>query len=367
MKVQVASLRETGTINIGDLQLESGKILYDTELAYERIGSIDDPAILICHALTGSQYAVGDDDNPGYWSNLIKSDGYINTDNYQIISFNVIGGCNGSTGPLSINPNTGTTYQTDFPFITVRDMVKAQYQGLQKFNIDHLHAVAGGSLGGMQVLEWGILYPKMMDMLFPIAVTPYLIDYAIAFNNIARLAILQDPKWNNGNYSQDAIPEHGLSLARMVGMITYRSGDLFNDRFGREQKAPAGVAHEEIAYEVESYLDYQGKKLTKRFDANSYLYLLKAMDTHDIGRERGGWEKAAELIQAPLHAISYSGDLLFPPNELNKFVNHAQKIGKTASFEQVETRFGHDGFLVEFEKWGNILQENLRKIKSYQY
>lgn len=359
MNVEVTSFRETGKVNIGDLQLESGKVLYGVELAYERIGSNDHPAVLICHALTGSQYAVGSDENPGYWSNLIKSEGYIDTDNYQIISFNIIGGCNGSTGPLSLNPKTGFSYQTDFPFITVRDMVKAQYQGLQKFDLRHLRAVIGGSLGGMQVLEWGILYPNMMDLLFPIAVTPYLNDYAIAFNNIARLAILQDPKWKNGNYSQDEIPQQGLSLARMIGMVTYRSGDLFNERFGREQCFPAGVAHEEISYEIESYLDYQGKKLTERFDANSYLYLLKSMDTHDIGRERGGWEKASELIQVPIHAISYSGDLLFPPSDLSRFITHNQKIGNVASFNEVETRFGHDGFLVEFEKWGNILKEKL--------
>ncbi|WP_226036014.1 homoserine O-acetyltransferase MetX [Aquibacillus saliphilus] len=365
MNVKVASLRETGTINIGDLKLESGKTIYDAELAYERVGSVDDPAILICHALTGTQYAVGSDEDPGYWSNLIKSGGYIDTDKYQVISFNVIGGCNGSTGPLSVNPETGASYQTNFPFVTVRDMVKAQYQGLEKFEINHLRAVAGGSLGGMQVLEWGIIYPNMMDVLFPVAVTPYLSDYAIAFNNIARLAILQDPKWNNGNYSQEDIPEHGLSLARMVGMITYRSGELFNDRFGREQRAPAGIAHEEISYEVESYLDYQGKKITKRFDANSYLYLLKSMDTHDIGRERGGWEIAAELIGAPLHAIGYSGDLLFSTSELSKFVTHLQKIGKKATFEQVETRFGHDGFLVEFEKWGYLLQAKLNELENY--
>ncbi|MDL4839296.1 homoserine O-acetyltransferase MetX [Aquibacillus rhizosphaerae] len=362
--MKVATRRDTGVINIGELRLESGKILPNVELAYERVGSTNLPAILVCHALTGTQDCVGNEDAPGYWANLIGHGGYIDLDKYQVISFNVLGGCNQSTGPLSINPLTGKPYQTEFPFITIRDMVQAQYQALEKIGIEHLKAVIGGSLGGMQVLEWGIMYPNKMDALFPIAVTPFLNDYAIAFNNIARLAILQDPKWNNGNYTQEDIPEHGLSLARMVGMITYRSGDLFNERFGREQRGPVGVAHEEIAYEIESYLDYQGKKLTKRFDANSYLYLLKAMDTHDIGRERGGWKKAASAITKPLHAIGYSGDLLFPTSELKQLVEHLQVTDKITTFDEVDTRFGHDGFLVEFEKWGARIEQHLKMLHN---
>ncbi|MCT2536064.1 homoserine O-acetyltransferase [Aquibacillus koreensis] len=362
MNVKVATRRESGIINIGDLELESGKVLSDVQLAYERVGSTDLPVILVCHALTGTQYCVGSEDAPGYWANLINHGGAVDLDKFQVISFNVIGGCHGSTGPLSINPETGKAYQTTFPFVTIRDIVKAQYLALKKFDIDHLKAVIGGSLGGMQVLEWGISYPEMMDGLFPIAVTPYLNDYAIAFNNIARLAILQDPKWNNGNYAADDIPEHGLSLARMVGMITYRSSDLFNERFGRELRGPVGVAHEEIAYEIESYLDYQGKKLTKRFDANSYLYLLKAMDTHDVGRERDGMEEAAKRIEKPLYAIGYAGDLLFPTKDLEQFVELIQQTGKVASFDFVPTQFGHDGFLVEFEKWGHLIKDRLEEL-----
>ncbi|UFT98480.1 homoserine O-acetyltransferase [Radiobacillus kanasensis] len=359
MKVKVAESRETGTISIGDLPLESGTILPDVELVYEKAGPKNAPVILICHALTGSHEAVGDKENPGYWSGLVKESGHVDLKKYQTLSFNVLGGCNGSTGPLSINPKTGKPYQTDFPFVTVRDMVFAQKKALDILGVAHMRAVLGGSLGGMQVLEWGVLYPDFMDMLLPLAVTPYLSDYAIAFNNIARLAIFQDPKWNNGNYSQDAIPEHGLSLARMVGMITYRSGDLFNERFGREQRGPVGVTHQEIAYEIESYLDYQGKKLTKRFDANSYLYLLKAMDTHDLGRGRNGIEEAITQIKAPVYAIGYEGDLLFPTKDLESFIDSLQKSGHPADFHKVETRFGHDGFLVEFEKWGHLLEGKL--------
>ncbi|MDC3416169.1 homoserine O-acetyltransferase MetX [Aquibacillus salsiterrae] len=362
MKMKVGLSRDTGTILIGDLQLESGKILTNVELAYERVGSINNPVILVCHALTGTQFAVGSNDRPGYWSKLIKLGGFIDLEKYQVISFNVLGGCNGSTGPLSLNPETGEPYQTTFPFVTIRDIVKSQYMALEKMGITHLKAVIGGSLGGMQALEWGLCYPDMMDGLFPLAVTPYLNDYAIAFNNIARLSILQDPKWNNGRYTQDNRPEHGLSLARMVGMITYRSSDLFNERFGREQRGPVGVSHEEIAYEIESYLDYQGKKLTKRFDANSYLYLLKAMDTHDIGRGRGGWQTAAKGFQAPVFAIGFTGDSLFPTKEYKILIDYLQQLDMTSSFEEVVTQFGHDGFLVEFGKWGNLIQEKLQSI-----
>lgn len=362
MNVKVASARELGSIFIGELQLESGKKLSNVELAYERVGFSENPVILVCHALTGTQHVVGDKQTPGYWSELIKHGGYIDLHKYQVISFNVLGGCNGSTGPLSINPDTDHPYQTSFPFVTIRDMVQAQFQALEQLGIKQLKAVIGGSLGGMQVLEWGISFPDSMELLVPIAVTPYLSDYALAFNNIARLAILQDPNWNNGNYTKENSPESGLSLARMIGMITYRSGDLFNERFGREQRGPVGVAHEEIAYEIESYLNYQGKKLTKRFDPNSYLYLLKAMDTHDIGRNRGGWEKAITRIKAPLQGISYTGDLLYPAKELKQLVENHQELQMSSSFDQIDTKFGHDGFLVEFENWGYIIQNRLGQI-----
>ncbi|WP_235989032.1 homoserine O-acetyltransferase MetX [Aquibacillus kalidii] len=360
MKVSVALPRETGTINIGDLQLESGEIIQEAQLAYERVGSAKNPTILICHALTGTQEAVGEKESPGYWAKLIKPGGYINLDDYQVLSFNVIGGCNGSTGPLSINPKTGKPYQSNFPFITVRDMVNAQYQALHKMKISHLKAIIGGSLGGMQVLEWGIMYPDKMDALFPIAVTPFLNDYAIAFNTIARLAIRQDPNWNGGNYSFDTKPEDGLSLARMVGMVTYRTSELFSERFGREQRGNNGTSHDEINYEVESYLDYQGEKLTKRFDANSYLYLLRAMDTHDVGRGRGGWKQALLSIKARLHAVTFAGDLLFPTKDLEDFVYMMKENKADASLDHVDTQFGHDGFLVEFEKWGHLLKYRLQ-------
>ncbi|WP_257348576.1 homoserine O-acetyltransferase MetX [Pseudalkalibacillus decolorationis] len=351
---------ENGTVKIGDIKLESGTTLPRVELAFERAGPIDAPVILVCHALTGNQYTVGNDEHPGWWSGLINQGGYIDTTKYQVLTFNVLGGCDGSTGPTSENPITGEPYQGQFPFITIKDIVNAQFLALQKLKIHHLKAVIGGSLGGMQVLEWGIQYPQLMELLFPLAVTPRLSDFGIAFNHISRTAILNDSNWNDGNYAKGLGPENGLALARMIGMLTYRTDQLFSERFQRKE-FPIGLQHHrDPAFEIESYLNYQGGKLTQRFDANSYLYLLKAMDLHDIGKGRGGWQEAVQHIQAPIVAIGFSNDLIYTPEMLQQLVLSCGNQVE-ANFFEVETKFGHDGFLVEFEKWGYILRNKLKQ------
>lgn len=358
----LAALRsyyDEGKVKIGDLVLESGQLLYDVEIAYERAGHVNSPVILVCHALTGNQYTVGEGNNLGWWSDFIGPNSWIDTNRYQVITTNVISGCNGSTGPISFNPLSGDLYRTDFPFISIRDIVNSQYLALKKLGVEQLHAVIGGSLGGMQVLEWGIMYPSFMNLLIPIAVTPFLNDFAIAFNTIARRAILQDPAWKKGKYDLNEGEILGLSIARMVGLVTYRSSQLFNQRFNRKVLDKWGKTHDEVSFEVESYLLYQGKKLINRFDANSYLYLLKSMDSHDIGRERISWEKAVEQIQSPILAISFKGDLLFPPEQLKALTDIYLKLGKSAQFYEIETSYGHDGFLTEFEKWGSIVKEGL--------
>jgi len=353
-----------GTVQIGDLELESGKTLKMVEIAYERVGPVDAPAILVTHALTGNQYAVGEGKKESWWSGLIGAHRWIDTNQFQVITTNVIGGCSGSTGPNSINPATGKLYRTQFPFITIRDIVRAQYIALRQLGIDHLHAVIGGSLGGMQVLEWGIMYPTFMNVLIPIAVTPYLSDFAIAFNAIARRAILQDPAWKNGNYNKEEGEVVGLSIARMLGMVTYRSSQLFNQRFNRKMMENWGKTHDEVTFEVESYLLHQGEKLIQRFDANSYLYLLKAMDSHDIGRDRGGWQQALSLMKATVLAIGFKGDLLYPPEQLKHLTDAYQEMGNKARFFEIDTEYGHDGFLVEFEKWGGIIRQGLYENKK---
>lgn len=327
------------TVSIGQLTLESTEILPEVELAYEHVGNTSGPAILVCHALTGDQYAVGTADSPGWWAGLIGPGKAVDTEVFQVITFNVLGGCNGSTGPLSANPETGEPYRAAFPELTIRDMVKAERKALEALGIERLAAVIGGSLGGMKTLEWARLYPDFLDTAVALAVTPYYADYGVAFNHIGIQAIENDPEFNGGNYDQKARLK-GFEIARMAGMVTYRSGKLFNQRFSR--------SHTGVAFEVQSYLDYQGRKLAGRFDPNSYLVLLKAMNTHDV-------EDA--VLSTKLLAISYSHDLLYPGELMSSWAENQPH----ADWKIVDTDFGHDGFLVEFEKWGHHIREQLEK------
>lgn len=343
--------RVEGTIDIGPLKLESGKVLDNVSLRYERVGNTNLPVILICHALTGNHCAVGTEQDPGWWRGFIGADSPVDLQQYQVITFNVLGGCSGSTGPASIQAGK-RKYKLDFPFISVRDMVHAQHKALVKLGISHLRAVIGGSLGGMQTLEWSLLYPAFMEQVFVLAATPALSDYGVAFNRIGIHAIEQDPRWKNGNYT-DSSDVKGFEVARMVGLVTYRSPSLFTQRFLREEKDIENG--EKPYYQVESYLRYQGEKIAKRFDPNSYLYLLYAMNGHDIGRNRGGIEKAANQIQAEVIGVGFTGDLLYPPGEIKTFIQSTSR----GYFHEVETAFGHDGFLVEYEKWGSIIRGHL--------
>lgn len=330
------------TVAIGDLKLESGRILKQVELAFERCGNPAGPVILICHALTGDQYAVGSAEQPGWWSGLAGSGKALDTDVYQLLTFNVLGGCNGSTGPLSINPETGLAYRSDFPTLTIKDMVHAEYQALLKLGVKGLKAVIGGSLGGMKALEWGALYPDFTESIMPLAVTQAFSSYALAFNHIGIQAIENDPQFQNGHYTGSSdFP--GFHLARSVGMISYRSGKLFNERFGRSEN--------ENGFEVESYLDYQGRKLARRFDANSYLILLKAMNSHDASGEK---------LNTRIFSILFTHDLLYPAELMVPWL----KTQRNAAWEIIETDFGHDGFLVEFEKWSGLVREFLQEEKQ---
>lgn len=346
LKNPASSERAIRTISIGPFTFESGRQLSNVELAYERYGPEDGPVILVCHALTGNQHAVGSDKSPGWWAKLIGPNAPINTNYYQVITFNVLGGCHGSTGPASINPETGDLYRMDFPQVTVRDMVHSQYEALKNLGIDRVHAIAGGSLGGMQAYEWGLLYPTFMKKLFILAATPHLTDYGIAFNHIGARAIKDDPFFNNGNYSSNEQLQ-GFEIARMAGMVTYRSSKLFEKRFDRSQN--------NSKYDIQSYLDYQGDKIKERFDANSYLYLLEAMNNHDIGQGREGWREAARHYKAAVYTISFEHDLLYP----NDFIEQFSQFAPDGEHHHIQTDYGHDGFLVEFDHWGRWIQEKL--------
>ncbi|WP_409251983.1 homoserine O-acetyltransferase MetX [Bacillus sp. SCS-153A] len=340
---------QTGTVPIGDQLLESGKFLRKAELRYEITGRKTGLVILVCHALTGSHLSVGTEEQSGWWRGLIVPSGYVDTDKFLVITFNVLGGCDGSTGPASVNPETGKPYHMAFPELTVRDIVKAQYKALEELGVSSLEAVIGGSLGGMQALEWGLLYPLFVKKVFLLASTPFFSDFGIAFNAIGKTAIISDPNWREGNYERPA-DVLGLRVARMAGMVTYRSPELFQKRFNRSKAS-------EDLYQVESYLAYQGEKLANRFDPNSYLYLMAAMNSHDIGRGRGGWKEAATQFQPQLVALGFTNDLIYPSLLIKEF---AERV-PYSRFYEIETLFGHDGFLTEFDKWGNLISEHLEK------
>jgi homoserine O-acetyltransferase len=314
----------------------------------------------LCHALTGNQEAYGTSENPGWWRGLIGSDGYIDINQFQIITFNVLGGCSGSTGPASTNTETGEPYRKDFPFITVRDMVRAERYALEVLGIPRLLAVIGGSLGGMQALEWAVQFPYLIEKVFVLAATPYLNDYGIAFNRLAIHAIENDPVYKSGNRA-DGERLVGLEIARMAGLLTYRQPKLFNDRFQRTIRDADSEG--KSFYQVDSYMTYQGGKLTTRFDVDSYLTLLYAMNAHDIGDKLGGWKRAASQIQAEVHAFGYEGDLIYPPEAIEEFVRYT----RYGTFYSIETDFGHDGFLVEFDKWGPYIKEALSQERRLKY
>lgn len=343
---------------LGEFQFESGEVLPHVELGYETFGQYRPEAgnaILVCHALTGDVNAAGDVGRSGWWDGLIGPGKPIDTNQYFVICSNVLGGCYGSTGPATIDPQTNRPYATRFPVVTIRDMVRAQRMLIDQLGIDKLYAVIGGSMGGMQVYEWAIEYPEMMRLAVPIATCSRISAVAIAYNDVARQAICSDPEWQNGEYYPAVGPTRGLSIARMIGMITYRTAELFEERFGRNLQSDAGQHLYESTFQIESYLRYQGEKLVKRFDANSYLYLLKAMDTHDIGRGRGGIEAAISRIQAKILSVAISNDLLYPVDHQAEMDALLKQNGIDSHFYQLESKFGHDGFLVEFAKMGEIV------------
>lgn len=354
---------------LDEITLESGNRLKNVDIAYETYGTINkekNNVIFVCHALTGTSHVVGDDEVPGWWEGLIGPGRYIDTDKYFVISSNVLGGCAGTTGPASINPDTGIPYGVEFPVVTIRDMVQVQYQLVKGLGIEKLFAIVGGSMGGMQVMEWAVMYPEMAYAILPIATCARLSAVAIAYNDVGRQAILADPNWNDGHYYPNLGPKQGLSIARMLGMITYRTAELFEQRFGRRLKDDTALTEFNSTFHIESYLRYQGDKLVERFDANSYLYLLKAMDTHDIGRGRGGIEKVLERVQAKVLSVAISRDLLYPADHQEKLVNILREQGKPVEYHYIDSIYGHDGFLVEFAKLGPIVWEFIeREYKSW--
>ncbi|MFP4281836.1 MAG: homoserine O-acetyltransferase [Opitutales bacterium] len=348
----------------------SGETLPGFTLRYETYGRLNaarDNAVLVCHALSGDHHCAGvydlRDRKPGWWNNLIGPGKAVDTTRYFVICSNVLGGCQGSTGPSSLNPATGRRYDLDFPLVSIRDMVAAQHRLLtRELGIERLAAVIGGSMGGMQALQWAIDYPELVERILPLATTARQGAQAIAFNEVGRLAIMQDPKWKGGAYGPGNGPDVGLAIARMMAHITYLSDQGMEEKFGRERVA-TGDARERFGaeFQVESYLRYQGQSFINRFDANSYLYISKALDRFDLyGPEGHSLEDSLAPVKARTLVVGFTSDWLFPPAQNRAIVHALLRAGKQASYAEIAMDFGHDSFLVDAPELYTLVRDFLK-------
>ena len=354
------------------LRLEYGSILSDVCVTFETYGELNaakDNAVLLCHALTGSAHAAGvqgltqeaalQGEVPGWWDPLIGPGKAVDTRQHFVICPNVLGGCYGTTGPSSPDPETGKPYRLSFPRYTVRDMVAVQARLLDLLGIDSVRAVIGGSMGGMQALEWAATHPERVRGLVSIAVGARHSAWAIGLNEVARRAITSDPAWNGGDYAPGTQPEAGLGLARAVAMLSYRSVDSLEAKFGRER---VSASHDLLAhsFEIESYLDYQGVKLVKRFDANTYLYLTKAMDDFDLAEGRGRLKQVLQKMTMPSLIMGITSDVLYPEPEQLALVEGLPN----AEYARISSPHGHDAFLIEFPQLAARLRRFLAGLEQ---
>ncbi len=356
----------TQIAKLPDLTLENGAVISPLEIAYETYGILNESrtnAILVCHALSGNSHAAGfheGSDKPGWWDGYIGPGKAFDTNKYYIISTNVIGGCNGSSGPTSINPKTGKPYGSTFPFVSIEDMVNAQKLLIDSFGIKELFCVAGGSMGGMQALEWSVEYPDVVKNCIILASASEHSAQQIAFNEVGRQAILSDPNWNDGEYG-DNPPRKGLALARMVGHVTYLSDELMREKFGR--KPPRGnIKNTDFA--VGSYLIYQGETFVDRFDANSYIYVTKALDHFSLGR---GEELTINLARAKANflIIAFSSDWLYPPYQSREIVKSLEVNAIPVTYCEVNFSKGHDSFLVPNPEQYHLIHHFLEFAQNF--
>jgi len=370
---------------------DDGQILSGFTVRYETYGRLNaarDNAILVCHALSSDHHCAGihalTDKKPGWWNNLIGPGKALDTNKFFVLCANVLGGCQGSSGPASTNPATGRAFGISFPAVTIRDMVRAQRRWLDSLGITSLYAALGGSMGGMQALQWGIEYPGYTRRVLAMATTARESAQAIAFNEVGRQAILQDPEWHGGDYPKNGGPRVGLAIARMMAHITYLSDASMDRKFGRRAVAPRtktngtsaplatapSVAPDlnlnlapspaaeggsaagsrtafDVQFEVESYLRYQGQSFINRFDANSYLYITRAIDRFDLDGTYGSLENAFRALTADVLVIGFTSDWLFPPEQNRAIALALQRAGKSGSYAELATDLGHDSFLLE--------------------
>lgn len=371
MNKESVGIVETKSLKISEpIELDSGAVLEEVTVAYETYGELNKEksnAILICHALTGDAHAAGwhkGDKKPGWWDIVIGPGKALDSEKYFIICSNVLGGCKGTTGPSSINPKTKKEYGLDFPVITISDMVKVQKKVVEHFGISQLYAVIGGSMGGMQVLEWMVSYPKMMKKAIPIATAAMSYPQQIAFNAVGRQSIFSDPNWNGGNYYESGeIPRNGLSLARMIAHITYLSDESMDIKFGRGLQDKDEISYDfTVDFQVESYLKHQGETFVKRFDANSYLYITKAVDLFDLS-VNGSLIDGLKDVEAKIEVISVDSDWLYPTEQSTEIVTALNANDVEVSFSEIKSNYGHDAFLLEKGQlnyiFANFLSDNV--------
>ena len=364
---------ESKTAFVDDpLFLKSGEVLKEYSLAYETYGVLNangNNAVLICHALSGSHHAAGyyseADTKPGWWDTMIGPGKPIDTNRLFVVSSNNIGGCDGSTGPSSVSQSSGKPWGSLFPQVTVEDWVETQKRLAESLGISHWAAVIGGSLGGMQALEWSVRYPSWLSHCVVLAAAPGLTAQNIAFNEIARQAIFSDPQWLQGDYAlSETVPEKGMALARMVGHLTYMSADKMSDKFGRElRQGSFEPDDDEPIFQVESYLRYQGSQFAGRFDANTYVIMTRALDRFDLASHgQGDLSQALAQATAEFLVVSFSSDWRFAPSRSQEIANALLASGKRVTYADIESDAGHDGFLLEDKDYMALVGAWMKRV-----
>jgi homoserine O-acetyltransferase len=358
-----AMIVTTESVSLDSLALDCGASLSAVEVAYETYGTLNaakSNAILIEHALTGDAHAAGvshENGKPGWWDNCIGPGKAFDTDKYFILCSNVLGGCRGTTGPASVNPATGAPYAMSFPVITIPDMVRLQKKLVEHLGIERLLAVTGGSMGGMQALQWAVAYPDSLVAAIPIATTARHSAQQIAFNEVGRQAIMADPDWCEGNYYDKKPPARGLAVARMVGHVTYMSDESMREKFGRRLRDKDKFGFDfSIDFEVESYLRYRGAQFVDRFDANAYLYITKAMDYFDLANGHASLAEALGQAKCRFLAISFTSDWLYPSYQSLETVNALRSRNRDVAYCELTSNYGHDAFLVDIGEQTEILR-----------
>lgn len=354
------------------LKLDSGKVIDEYSLKYETYGNLNEErtnAVLICHALSGNHHAAGyyeNDDKPGWWDNMIGPNKPIDTNKLYVVSVNNLGGCHGSTGPTSINPDTDKIYGSSFPIVTVGDWVNSQKQLMDHLNLPSWRFIIGGSLGGMQALQWTIQFPTLVKNCIIIAAAPKLTAQNIAFNEVARQAIMKDPDWHDGNYLEKGVaPSQGLALARMLGHITYLSDRSMGEKFGRDLKQSKLGFNYDVEFQIESYLRYQGEKFVTGFDANTYLLMTKSLDYFDPIKDFGeSLNEIFKSVNTKYLIVSFTSDWRFPPKRSKELVKLLVDNEKNVSYSEIKSEGGHDAFLMENRDYFDVIESFINEANS---